>query len=298
MSFVDNDPEYSSTKIKNIPVIIGLNKLTALVQSLEVDEIILAKDFSQTTEASVFDELLRCRELGLRLTSMPILYERLLGRVPIDHIGQQDLYMVLPMEEVPTARIYKTIKRGLEILVACLGILVMCLFIPFIFLINAFTSPGPLFYRQLRVGLGGKTFEMLKFRSMDPKAEQLTGAVWASKSDERITPVGRFIRRTRIDEIPQFINILKGDMSLIGPRPERPEFVETLANDVPFYRARHAVLPGITGWAQLEYHYGNSFLDAKVKLEYDLYYVRHISPLLDLRIILQTIPLMIGLAGV
>jgi len=208
LSFVDDDPKYTGTKIKNIAVIAGLNNLTSLVQALEIDEIILAKDFYQPSETYIFDELLHCRELGLRLTSMPILYERLLGRIPVEHIGQQDLYMILPMKEVATARLYKIIKRVIEIGIASLGILIMCLLIPFIALINALTSPGPLFYRQTRVGLGGCTFEMFKFRSMIPGAEQVTGAVWANATDNRITSIGRFLRRTRIDEIPQFLTII------------------------------------------------------------------------------------------
>jgi lipopolysaccharide/colanic/teichoic acid biosynthesis glycosyltransferase len=138
---------------------------------------------------------------------------------------------------------------------------------------------------------------MLKFRSMIPDAEAASGAVWASDGDERITPVGRFLRRTRLDELPQLINVLRGEMSIIGPRPERPEFVEQLAEAIPFYRARHAVRPGLTGWAQVQYRYGSSVDDARIKLEYDLYYVKHISALLDLRIALQTIPVMLLFKG-
>ena len=138
---------------------------------------------------------------------------------------------------------------------------------------------------------------MYKFRSMRPDAEQRTGAVWARQNDDRITPAGRILRKTRLDELPQFINILKGNMSLIGPRPERPEFVSALSLMLPFYRARHAVKPGITGWAQIRYGYGSSNQDAHAKLEYDLYYVKHASPLLDTVIMLQTIPVMLLAKG-
>lgn len=136
-----------------------------------------------------------------------------------------------------------------------------------------------------------------KFRSMRPNAERETGAVWAAANDSRITPVGKFLRKTRLDELPQVLNILTGEMSLIGPRPERPEFVEDLAKQLPFYRARHAVRPGITGWAQVQHQYASSVEEAKTKLEYDLYYVKHIGALLDLRIVLRTIPVMLLFKG-
>ena len=159
-------------------------------------------------------------------------------------------------------------------------------------LVNAWTSPGPIFYKQRRVGQGGRIYEMYKFRSMRPDAERETGAVWACNGDDRITPAGRFIRKTRIDELPQFLNVLHGEMRLIGRRPERPEFVSELVRK-PYYRARHAVKPGITGWAQIHYGYGNTPQDAQIKLEYDLYYVKHASLFLDLEIVVQTIPVML-----
>jgi lipopolysaccharide/colanic/teichoic acid biosynthesis glycosyltransferase len=164
----------------------------------------------------------------------------------------------------------------------------MGVFLVPIAIVNRLTSPGPLFYTQRRVGQGGKIFKMYKFRSMRPDAERGTGAVWARKNDDRITPVGKFARKTRLDELPQFINVLKGDMSVIGPRPERPEFVNALSLMIPYYRARHAVKPGITGWAQVKFGYGETHQDARIKLEHDLYYVKHASPILDIMIALQT----------
>jgi lipopolysaccharide/colanic/teichoic acid biosynthesis glycosyltransferase len=152
-------------------------------------------------------------------------------------------------------------------------------------------------YRQVRVGRGGKPFQVYKFRSMITMAEKDCGAVWAQENDDRITPVGKVLRRTRLDELPQFVNVLKGDMSLVGPRPERPEFVQQLVEEVPFYQARHAVRPGITGWAQVRYRYGSCVDDARIKLEYDLYYIRQQSIYLEAAILLQTIPVMLGLGG-
>jgi lipopolysaccharide/colanic/teichoic acid biosynthesis glycosyltransferase len=151
------------------------------------------------------------------------------------------------------------------------------------------TSPGPALYRQERVGLRGRTFRVIKFRSMRQDAEKNTGAVWATKGDSRVTPIGGFLRRTRLDEVPQLWNVLKGDMSFVGPRPERPEFVASLTEEIPFYGQRHTVRPGLTGWAQIRYTYGASIEDALEKLQYDLFYIKNMSIALDLFIIANTV---------
>jgi exopolysaccharide biosynthesis polyprenyl glycosylphosphotransferase len=151
------------------------------------------------------------------------------------------------------------------------------------------TSPGPVVYRQERVGQHGRVFTVLKFRSMRADAEAQTGAVWASKNDSRVTPIGRFLRRTRLDELPQLFNVLKGDMSFVGPRPERPEFVKQLTERIPFYGQRHIIRPGLTGWAQVRYTYGSSVEDALEKLQYDLFYIKNLSIPLDLFIVFSTI---------
>ncbi len=155
------------------------------------------------------------------------------------------------------------------------------------------TSKGPALYRQRRVGLNGKIFTVYKFRSMYVDAEARTGAVWAVKDDPRITPVGKWLRKLRLDELPQFWNVVRGDMSIVGPRPERPEFVDLLAQQIPYYRQRLAVKPGITGWAQINHKYGDSELDAMIKLEYDLYYIKHVAPALDFYIIFHTLKVMV-----
>ncbi|MFH1421889.1 MAG: sugar transferase, partial [Planctomycetota bacterium] len=155
------------------------------------------------------------------------------------------------------------------------------------------TSKGPVFYRQKRVGLREGVFNLIKFRSMIQDAEAGIGAVWSQKNDPRVTPIGRFMRRTRIDEIPQFLNVLSGDMSIIGPRPERPEFVKELEKEIPYYSLRHTVKPGLTGWAQINYRYGASEEDAVEKLHYDLYYIQEASLLLDIVIVLKTISTLI-----
>jgi exopolysaccharide biosynthesis polyprenyl glycosylphosphotransferase len=297
VGFVDDNPLHCGTRVRGVPIVGDSGDLVALAQDLHVDEVILAITHRHAVRDQLFDALLRCRELGFRVTTMSTLYERLLGRVPVEHIGQ-DLHMVVQMYETAGERFYLVLKRLSDLFMALCGLVVMGVLTPLVALANAIASPGPLFYRQQRVGKGGEIFEMLKFRTMKPNAEEQFGAVWAGQRDERVTPVGRLLRHARVDELPQVLNVLRGDMSMIGPRPERPEFVEQLAEALPFYRARHATRPGITGWAQIQFRYGSSVDDARVKLEYDLYYVKHANPLLDIRIILQTIPIMVGMKGI
>lgn len=177
-----------------------------------------------------------------------------------------------------------------------LGVIGMIIFLPLMVLVGLvvkLTSSGSMLYKQPRVGMNGKVFNVVKFRSMYDDAEARTGAVWATKNDPRITPVGRWIRKLRLDELPQFWNVVSGDMAIVGPRPERPEFVEMLAREIPYYRQRLAVKPGITGWAQINHKYGDTELDAIVKLEYDLYYIKHVAPSLDGYIIFHTVKVML-----
>ena len=159
------------------------------------------------------------------------------------------------------------------------------------------SSPGPVFYRQTRVGKDGKLFTIYKFRSMRVDAEATTGAVWATENDPRVTTVGRFLRRTRLDEIPQLWNVLTGDMSFVGPRPERPEFVAELTKQIPFYGQRHVVRPGVTGWAQVRHRYGSTVNDAMEKLQYDLFYIKHMSPAFDMFVVLETVKTVLVRSG-
>jgi len=179
-------------------------------------------------------------------------------------------------------------KRALDVAAAVSLLLICAPLMALTAVAIKFDSPGPILYRQRRIGLGGRAFEILKFRSMVSDAEK-NGAQWAAKNDDRVTRVGRFIRKTRIDEIPQAINVLRGEMSFVGPRPERPEFVSLLEKEIPNYHLRHAVRPGITGWAQVKYVYGASVEDARIKLEYDLHYIKHFNLWLDVSIMFMTV---------
>lgn len=194
-------------------------------------------------------------------------------------------------------RSYLTFKRFLDIFSAVIGVGVMLLLCPLIWLVNQLTSPGNLFYVQERVGQDGRPFRMIKFRSMVMMAEADTGPMWAELDDPRITPFGRILRKSRLDELPQFLNVLRGEMSLIGPRPERPEFVKTLVKTFPEFEVRHVVKPGITGWAQINYRYVASIDDTQIKLQYDLEYIKHQSIRLDLLIILKTVLVMLRMQG-
>jgi len=181
-------------------------------------------------------------------------------------------------------------KRLLDVVLGTLGLMIGLPILALVALAVRLTSSGPVFYHQRRVGLHGRIFTVHKFRTMREDAEAKTGPVWASKKgDPRVTPIGRFLRRSRLDELPQLWNVLKGEMSVVGPRPERPEFVTDLTRDIPYYGQRHVVRPGLTGWAQVRYTYGASAEDALQKLQYDLYYIKNLSIALDLYIIFETI---------
>lgn len=269
--------------------------LVRLARERQVDEIIVALDDQQISE-HLHEVLLDCRELGLRISSYIDIYERLTARLPVSYAAAH-IDLLFGPGDTPMSRLYAATKRLIDIVMALAGLVALGALIPFVALANWRWSPGPLFYKQERVGQGGRSFAVIKFRSMVPDAEKGSGAVWSADRDPRITPVGQFLRKTRLDELPQVINVLRGEMSMVGPRPERPKFVGQLAKEMPLYRARHAVKPGITGWAQIRYRYGNTVEDSRIKLEYDLYYVKHASLYLDLLIMLQTFPVMLQFKG-
>ena len=188
-------------------------------------------------------------------------------------------------------------KRGFDILVSATGIIILSPFLIFVAVLVKLTSQGPIFHRATRIGRYGEAFKLYKYRSMVINAEKMGPAVTGA-NDPRITPVGSFLRRTKMDELPQLFNVFLGDMSLVGPRPERPEHVIRLEEKIPFYRTRHVVRPGVTGWAQVRYQYGSTDEDAMVKLQYDLYYIRHQSLALDVNIIIRTVGKVLRMAGV
>lgn len=259
--------------------------LCDLAREHDVDEIVIAADNRRKTFP--IEDLLECKMSGVQVTELLTFFERQFGRVHLDSLYPGSLIF---LDGFSHAVVRRHSKRAFDVLLS-LTMLVVAL--P-VFTLTALAiwlesgGRGPVFYRQERVGRNGVTFEVLKFRSMTVDAERDGVPTWATPDDDRTTRVGRFIRGVHIDELPQLINVLKGEMSFVGPRPERPTFVETLAERIPYYTMRHRVTPGITGWAQIRYPYGASERDAREKLEYDLYYIKNYSLFLDLIIIFQT----------
>lgn len=265
-------------------------ELSCYVKRTNVDEILLALDDRRKQFPA--DALLACKMAGVSIVNPPAFLEREQGKLNIEMLSPSWLIFEPGFTrngiKVVLARLFDVIS-SLIILIITFPILLLTA------LIIAAESgfKHPIFYKQTRVGLDGKTFDLLKFRSMKVDAEKDGKAVWAKKNDDRITMIGKFIRKVRIDELPQIINILKGDMRLVGPRPERPEFVRELAKKIPYYEQRHSVKPGLAGWAQLRYPYGATEKDAYEKLQYDLYYVKNYNIVMDLFILIQTVEIVV-----
>ena len=297
VGFLDDDPAKQGLALHasrfTLSVLGDRHSLPTLIRQHHVDVLILA--ITHEVNGELLQILTDCLELGVEIIPMPVLYEQLTGRVPIEHIGS-NWYVAMPIHHPLTRPFNRLMKRIMDIVGATLGLIILALAFPIIALAIYIDSPGPIFYTQERVGQGGRVFRAYKFRSMVPDAEK-GQAVWARENDPRVTRVGRILRKTHIDEFPQFLNILKGEMSAVGPRPERPEFVEELAREIPFYRVRHAVKPGMAGWALVKYGYASSKEDTVVKLQYDLYYIKHWSVWLDLVILLKTVLDMLTLRG-
>lgn len=230
-------------------------------------------------------EMMRCKLHGVEVVDAPTFYEIVEGKLMLEEMTPSLIIFSTGYRRTALINVY---KRCIDILLSVTGLLISAPFLPLIALAIKIESPGQLFFKQVRVGNGEKHFVLYKFRSMRQDAER-DGAVWAVKNDARVTRVGRFLRNSRIDEIPQLFNVLKGEMSFIGPRPERPEFVESLKRDIYYYSKRHTIKPGLTGWAQVRYPYGATVEDAVEKLRYDLYYIKNLSLLLDAQIVFETV---------
>lgn len=294
LGFFDDEPALETVgNLSPRPSVRPTSDLSRVNDEIGIDQIVMANPL-QT--GPLMHSLSLCHERGVQITPMFALYQDLTGRVPVSHLGDSS-YVALHANVKSTARTYSVVKRGLDILMALLVLVLTAPVMPLVALAIKLDSPGPVFFRQTRVGRGGRPFRIVKFRSMRANAEAMTGAVWAYDGDKRITRVGRFLRKSRLDELPQLWNVFVGDMSFVGPRPERPEFDEELEREIPFYRARRAVRPGLTGWAQVNYGYGSTLLDALRKVEYDLYYIKNESLYLDLLILLRTVAVVLKLGG-
>lgn len=267
--------------------------LRRLVVERRVEEIVLAPTAPLGTDQ--IRAIVYAQYRDVDMMTMQAVYEQMLLRTPVRYL-ETDQVFAAPVASAFFRNLNRMAKRAFDVAIGCAGCAALLLFLPVLGPLVRLGVGRPILYRQRRVGRAGREFEIVKFRTMRPGAER-NGPQWARTNDPRATPVGRFLRLSRIDETPQFWNMLRGDMSLIGPRPERPEFVEQLEREIPFYRERLAVRPGVSGWAQVNHSYGGSVEDAHVKLEYDLYYVKHQNLLFDLLIALRTFWTVVAFGG-
>lgn len=286
IGFVNSDSVSASKAVYYVKEI-AKSELEDFVIQNSVSEIVIASQKTDGITADLYQQLLHLLESGNIIREYTQVYESKTQRIPVHYIAR-DFYRFFPFSRSNNNKLYLFLIRFLELLFSFIGLLICVIFIPFISIGNLLGNKGSLFYTQDRVGKNGNIFKIYKFRTMI-EASETNGAVFAVQNDKRITPFGKFMRKSRIDELPQFYNVLKGDMAVIGPRPERPFFVEEIARIMPFYETRHVIKPGLTGWAQVNYSYGESIDESLVKLQYDLYYIKHRSIFLDLSITFKTI---------
>lgn len=281
------------TLVDGAPIFDRARPLTDIVSTYGIDEIVVAVR-EQRGGVMPMEQLLTCRTRGIRILDLAGFYERSHAEVPVDSLKASWLVYGDGFVQGPARRLA---KRTFDVVTSAVLLVVAAPVMLLTALAIKVDSRGPLFYRQERVGLGGRAFQCVKFRSMCIDAESDGVARWATKNDSRVTRVGAFLRKTRIDELPQLFSVLKGEMSIVGPRPERPEFVAKLKSQIPFYDLRHGVKPGVTGWAQVRYTYGASVEDARKKHQFDLYYLKNNTLLLDLQILVETVTVVLFREG-
>ena len=287
IGYVD-DVEESGRQLPGGKVIGKISDLPRIVDATKPERIVVG--LQERRQKLPVTDLLELRFSGIRIEEVQAMYEETFGRVCISEIRPSQLIFSGELGPNPTRVVW---QAAYSFAIAFIGVAITFPVMLLVALVVKLTSRGPVLYRQKRVGKNDEPFTLLKFRSMYADAEARTGAVWAKKDDPRITPVGRWIRRLRLDELPQLINVLRGEMSIVGPRPERPEFVRELELKIPYYRQRHCVKPGITGWAQINHKYGDTLEDTIVKLEFDLYYIKNLAPALDGYIMFHTAKVML-----
>jgi sugar transferase (PEP-CTERM system associated) len=285
VGFVDPDPTLVGSPVINPGVVGSIDDIPALVSRLKVDRVVVS--LSDARGRLPMDKLLDTRlRIGVVFDHLASVYEEYTGKIAVENLRPSWLIF---SEGFRKTRVLLAAKRVLDVVASAAGGVLLSPVMLIVALAVKVTSSGPALYHQERVGLNGRVFTVHKFRTMREDAEAATGPVWSVSGDARVTPIGRFLRLVRLDELPQLWNVFRGEMSFVGPRPERPEFVEQLTAQIPFYGQRHVVKPGLTGWAQVRYTYGASVEDAIEKLQYDLYYIKNLSIGFDLLIILDTI---------
>lgn len=276
------EEENSSTYYK-----IPFDTFEDYIMEHSVSEIVIGFKRDEEISIGLYEKILNLLESGITIREYDNVYESSTNRLPVTYLSK-DFYKYFPFSRSNQNRFYMLVIRFFEVLFSLVGLAFGLVLFPLLIFLNLIWNKGPLFYTQIRVGRNNKEFKIYKLRTMIVNAEK-DGAVFASSNDIRITPFGRFLRKSRLDEFPQFINVLKGEMAIIGPRPERPVFVAQIARNLPFYQTRHVIRPGLTGWAQVNHSYTDSIDDALIKLQYDLFYIKHRSIFLDINIIIKTI---------
>ena len=286
VGYVDDDQQKFGKTICGLRVLGPSTNMLNLIDIYHISDVVIA--INGEIQGATFQSILDAQEKGVEVTRMPILYEEMTGRVPIHHL-ESDWIIRSFVDGLHVSGFYELTKRLLDILGGIVGLLIFAITCPFLSLAVLIDSGLPVFYSQPRLGKGGFAFKIYKYRTMRQDAEADGEAKTTLENDPRVTRVGSFLRKTRLDELPQFWNVLRGEMSLVGPRAERPELVAEYQKQVPFYRARLLVKPGLSGWAQINYGYVASVTETAVKIEYDLYYIKHRTFGMDFQIILRTI---------
>jgi exopolysaccharide biosynthesis polyprenyl glycosylphosphotransferase len=294
VGLIDDDLEKLGQTVGKFQVLGNSHNLIDIIHEHQVTDLILA--ISGEMKGEMFQSILIAQEMGVNLSPMPQVYEELLSRVPIFLLEAEWIVRSF-VEKTHTSTLYVLAKSLIDIAGGLIGTFIMVVAYPFISLAILLDSGYPIVFKQERLGRGGQPYNILKFRTMERDAELDGEARMAEEKDDRVTKVGWFLRKTHLDELPQFINVLRGEMSLVGPRAERPQMVENFQKELPFYRARLLVKPGITGWAQINYGYAGTVRETAIKLEYDLYYIEHRNLLMDISIILRTVGTVLRFKG-
>lgn len=295
VGYINTEPmtieDVISTEAKRYPP----ENLSQTILDAAISEIVVTSNYTDGVSQPLYEQMIHLLERGFPIREYMQVYEDLTQRVPVQYVDK-DFYRYFPFSRSNKNKFYIFVHRLFDILMSIVGLIFLVVILPLVFLGNVVANRGPIFYTQKRVGKNGNTFNILKLRTMVTNAES-DGAQWAQKNDSRVTTFGKFLRKSRLDEIPQFYNVFLGEMSVIGPRPERPIFVKELSEEIPFYETRHIIKPGLTGWAQVMGTYASSEEGALEKLQYDLYYIKHRTLFMDLSIMLKTISTVIFYRG-
>lgn len=294
IGLIDDDPAKLGTNIQAVPILGNHESMAEIIANQGITDLVLA--ISNEMNHGMFQSILTAQEDGINLTTMTETYENLSGRVPIDLL-ESDWVIRAFLDRAPTGGFYRIAKRLMDLGLVLIGLATLVLLFPLLALVIFLDSGRPIIFTQKRLGKGGKPYMIYKFRTMRSRLDMEKEALVTANNDPRITRIGKLLRKTHLDELPQIINVLRGEMSFVGPRSERVELVRVFQKEVPFYRARMLVKPGITGWAQIHQAYAETIEETATKLQYDLYYIEHASILMDINILLRTVGSVLGFKG-